>query len=183
MEAELHKRRLSLLNSVITSDNECLKGLVQRQLACSFNVKSSFFNITSKILEKYELPSLSQLLCSSYSKLQWKHTYVKAINKLQLVSEIKTKKSLKYLPVDNLRIGSTHLMWLSLDSTVSDVRKGITKVRILTGTYLLQKTRNSFSCGTVDPVCRHCRLDDEDLLHALARCPAFFEIRKYTVQL
>ena len=51
LEAELHKRRLSLLNSVITSDNECLKGLVQRQLACSFNVKSSFFNITSKILE------------------------------------------------------------------------------------------------------------------------------------
>ena len=78
--SELHKRRLSLPNSVITSDNECLKGLVQRQLACSFNVKSSFF-ITSKILEKYELPSLSQLLCSSYSKLQWKHTYVKAVNK------------------------------------------------------------------------------------------------------
>ena len=35
LEAELHKRRLSLLKSVITSDNECLKGLVQRQLACS----------------------------------------------------------------------------------------------------------------------------------------------------
>ena len=186
LEAELHKRRLSLLNSVITSDNECLKGLVQRQLACSFNVKSSFFNITSKILEKYELPSLSQLLCSSYSKLQWKHTYVKAVNKFwstQLVSEIKTKKSLKYLPVENLRIGSTHLVWRSLDSTVSDVRKGITKARILTGTYLLQKTRNSFSGGTVDPVCRNCRLEDEDLLHVLARCPAYFEIRKYTVRL
>ena len=182
MEAELHKRRLSLLNSVITSDNEFLKG----QLACSFNVKSSFFNITSKILEKYELPSLSQLLCSSYSKLQWKHTYVKAVNKFwskQLVSEIKTKKCLKYLPVDNLRIGSTHLVWRSLDSTVSDVRKGITKARILTGTYLLQKIRNSFSGGTVDLVCRNCRLEDEDLLHVLARCPAYFEIRKYTVQL
>ena len=114
------------------------------------NVKSSFFNITSKILEKYELPSLSQLLCSSYSKPQWKHTYVKAVNKLwsnQLVGEIKTKKSLKCLPVDNLRIGSTHLVWRSLYSTVSDVRKGITKARILTGTYLLQKktNRNSFN--------------------------------------
>ena len=93
------------------------------------------------------------------------------------------QKSLKYLPVENLRIGSTHLVWRSLDSTVSDVRKGITKARILTGTYLLQKTRNSFSGGTVDPVCRNCRLEDEDLLHVLARCPAYFEIRKYTVQL
>ena len=111
---------------------------------------------------------------------------MKAVNKFwskQLVSEIKTKKSLKYLPVDNLRIGSIHLVWRSLDSTVPDVRKGITKARILTGTYLLQKNRNSFSGGTVDPVCRHCRLEDEDLLHVLARCPAYFEIRKYTVQL
>ena len=91
-----------------------------------------------------KLPSSSQLLGSSYSKLQWKHTYVKAVNNFwskQLVSEIKTKKSLKYLPVDNLRIGSTHLVWRSLDSTVSDVRKGITKARILTGTYLLQKNQ------------------------------------------
>ena len=55
--------------------------------------------------------------------------------------------------------------------------------RILTGTYLLQKNRNSFSGGTVDLVWRHCRLEDEDLLHVLAWCPAYFEIRKYTVQL
>ena len=173
-----------MLNSVINNDNECLKGLVQRQLACSFNIKNSFFFIVSNILEKYGLPSLSQLVCSAYSKLQWKHIYVKSVNKFwsrQLINEIKTKKTLKYLPVDNLRIGSTHLVWRSLDSTVSDVRKGITKARILTGTYLLQKNGHSFSGGAVDPVCRHCRLEDEDLLHVLARCPAFFEIRDYTV--
>ena len=35
-EGELHKRRLSLLNSVITSDNECLKGLVQIETTCLF---------------------------------------------------------------------------------------------------------------------------------------------------
>ena len=68
LEAELLKRRFGLLNSDITSNNEYLKGLVQRQLVCSFNVQSSFFFITSKILEEYELPSLSQLMCSSYSK-------------------------------------------------------------------------------------------------------------------
>ena len=34
LEAELHKRRLSFLNSVITSDNECLKGLAQRPVKC-----------------------------------------------------------------------------------------------------------------------------------------------------
>ena len=151
-------------------------------------LKAASSTLQVKFWKKYELPSLSQLLCSSYSKLQWKHTYVKAVNKFwskQLFSEIKTKKSLKYLPVDNLRIRSTHPR---LDSIGRE--KGITKARILTGTYLLQKTktkknnnRNSFSGGTVDPMCRHCRLEDEDLLHVLARCPAYFEIRKYTVKL
>ena len=143
LEVELHKRSLSLLNSVITSDNECLQGLVQRQLAYSFNVKSSFFYITYKILEKNELPSLSQLLCSSSSKLQRKHTYVKEVNKFwsrQFVSEIKTKKTLEYHQIDNLMIRLTHLVWHCLDSTVSDVRQGITNARILTRTfYLLQK--------------------------------------------
>ena len=61
LAAELHKRRLSLLHSVVSSENECLKGLVQRQLACSFNIQNSFFFIVSNILEKYGLPSLSQL--------------------------------------------------------------------------------------------------------------------------
>ena len=58
LEAELHKKRLSLLNSVINNDSECLKGQVQRQPACLFNIKNSFFFITSNILEKYGLPSL-----------------------------------------------------------------------------------------------------------------------------
>ena len=34
----------------------------------------------------------------------------------------------------------------------------------------------------MDPVCRHCRLEDEDLLHVLARCPAYFDIRSCTIK-
>ena len=148
LEAELHKRRLSLLHSVVSSENECLNGLLQRQLACAFNTQNSFFFIVSNILEEYGLPSLSQLVCSNYSKLQWRHIYVKAINNLwtkQFVCEIKTKKTLKYLSMYNLRIG-THFVWRSLDSSVTDVRKGITKTRILTGIYLLQKHRRWTLC-------------------------------------
>ena len=73
-------------------------------------------------------------------------------------------------------MGTTRLGWRSLDPSATDVRKGIIKTRILTGTYLLQKHRHSFSGGIVDPV---CQLEDKDLfnrlLHMLARCPAFFK--------
>ena len=37
------KRQLSLLHAVISSENEGLQSVVQRQLACSSNNESSFF--------------------------------------------------------------------------------------------------------------------------------------------
>ena len=42
-EAEIHKKQLSILHAVISSDNKCSRGVVQRQLACSFNNEFSFF--------------------------------------------------------------------------------------------------------------------------------------------
>lgn len=183
-EAELHKRRLSLAFSVFHSENISLKLLVQRQLACSHDIENSFFYELSMILQKYELPSLCELYCSNFTKLQWKQKCVKAVNSFwtkELISDIKTKKTLKYLSVQNLRIGSTHLVWRTVESSVADVRKAVVKARILTGTYILQKNRQTFSNGTVDAVCRHCRLGDEDLLHLVSRCPAFHSIRVATV--
>ena len=44
IEAEIHKRQLSLLHAVISSDNKCLRDVVKRQLACSFNNEYSFFS-------------------------------------------------------------------------------------------------------------------------------------------
>ena len=43
IEAEIHKRQLSLLHAVISSGNKCLRDVVQRQLACSYNNEYSFF--------------------------------------------------------------------------------------------------------------------------------------------
>ena len=89
---------------------------------------------------------------------------------------------LKYLSIHNLRVGTTHMVWKTVESSVTDVKKAVVKARILTGTYILQKNRQTFSNGTVDAVCRHCRLEEEDLLHLLSRCPAFYSIHESTVR-
>ena len=144
---------------VINSENPTLKLLVQRKLACSFDNSSSFFFELSNILQKYDLPSLCQLICSNFTKLQWKHMCTRAINSFwtkHLVCDIKTKKTLKYLPIHNLRVGTTHMVWKTVESLVTDVKKAVVKARILTSTYILQKNRQTFSNGTVDAVCRHC---------------------------
>ena len=70
LEAELHRRRLSLAISVNNSENSTIRLLVQRQLACSYDNRNSFFYELAKILWKYELPSLGQLFCSNFTKLQ-----------------------------------------------------------------------------------------------------------------
>ena len=118
--------------------------------------------------------SLVQLFCSNFTKVQWKHMCTKAVNTFwtrQLVNGVKTTKSLKYLSVNNLRVGTTHLMWRTMESAVTDVKKAVVKARILTGTYILLKNRQTFSSGTVDAVCQHCYFEDEDLLHLTSRCP------------
>ena len=40
----------------------------------------------------------------------------------QLVCDIKSKKSLKYLPVHNLRVGITHLVWRTVGSSVWGIK-------------------------------------------------------------
>lgn len=148
IEAEIHKRQLSLLYAVIFSDNQCLQKVIQRQLACAFDIVNSFFHIISQVLVKYDLPTVSQLLTSSISKLQWKSSYNKAIGQFwtrQYINDIKTKKTLRFLNIKTLHTGITHLVWSSIESE-TEVTKGvirIIKARVLTGVYILQSNRHS----------------------------------------
>ena len=80
LEAELHRRRLSLAISIISSETPTIRMLVQRQLACSYDNRNSFFYKLAKILQKYKHPSLGQLFCSIFTKLKWKHMWTKAVN-------------------------------------------------------------------------------------------------------
>jgi hypothetical protein len=49
---------------------------------------------------------------------------------------LSSESTLVNLQKDLLKFGSTHQVWDSLQSTVSDVKKGIIKARLLTGAYM-----------------------------------------------
>ena len=67
--------------------------------------------------------------------------------------------------------------WVDNSNRV-DVMRAIVKVRILTGTYLLQVHRKKFRMdGVTDACCPLCYLEDEDIVHMLIRCPALNEVR------
>ena len=76
-----------------------------------------------------------------------------------------------------MTIGKPHLIWNNVGNNTIDVKRGITKARMLTGVYMLQTTKSRFNQYEVEQICPLCRLAAEDLQHMLLRCPALSEVR------
>ena len=181
IEAELHKRHLSLLHNILTTNNTTIRDLSTRQIAINLDNSKSFFSRVQDILDIYQLPHIRELKFNNLSKEQWKIQIKNAVNKFwteHFQSEAREKSTLKYLNIDSLKIGSTHQVWSTLESTVSEVRMGITKCRMLTGTYLLQSNKHKFSKSNESATCKCCGLGDEDVIHMLLECPALYVQRK-----
>ncbi|MES9903493.1 MAG: reverse transcriptase domain-containing protein [Sedimenticola sp.] len=181
ISAELHRRQLSFLYLVLSCDNIAIQDLVTRQIAVNLNNAGSFFCRVSYTLTLYQLPSLTELNDQLPTKFVWKTLVSKHIHAYwtnRFISESTEKSSLSMMNIPHLRTGITHHIWDSLDSTVTEVRKGITRARMITGTYMLQTNKCKFSHFQIDPTCPLCRLEPEDIVHVLTRCPEYHKIRK-----
>ena len=61
IEAEIHKRQLSLFYSIFQSDNDTVKGILNRQLAVYDDDPESFCGRLSSILQTHNLPPIFTL--------------------------------------------------------------------------------------------------------------------------
>ena len=95
----------------------------------------------------------------------------------KLREEAADKSSLTNCNLTEMSIGKSHLIWNNVGNNTIDVKRGITKARMLTGVYMLQTTKSRFNQHEVEQICPLCRLAAEDLQHMLLRCPAFSEVR------
>lgn len=180
IEAEIHRRQLSFLYNVIACKNDTIQSLTERQLVVNLDNPLSFYGKISEALNMYDLPSITELQDNLVSKIKWKFLVRNAVNTYwsdKLKSEIADKSTLKFVNKADLNIGTTHPVWRSLHSTVAEVKKGITKCRMLTGTYMLQATKHRFN-SKEDPLCKSCAMEEEDITHMLTSCPATHSVRK-----
>ena len=148
-----------------------------RQL--SLQHQKSFFVSAESTLQMYSLPPSSQL--GNLSKLSWKKMSHQAINGFwtdHLVEEEQSKTSLTNCDLPSMEVGVTHAVWEAAANNVHDIRRSITKVRMMTWVYMLQYTKAKFNQYSVEKTCSLCRLDSEDLTHMLLRCPALAAVRK-----
>ena len=115
LEAELHKRHLSLLYNVLTSTNKTIKELSTRQIAINLDNSQSYFSRVQVILDIYNLPSLQYLSENLTSKENWKSQVKRAVNKhwSELLQEEASEKStLKYMNIESMKIGQTHVVYM-----------------------------------------------------------------------
>ena len=180
LEPEIHRKQLSLLHAIIRGTNPSLLALMDRQLATEEINSHSFFTKTESLLSMYSLPDIATLKNMDLSKNQWKKLVKDKIQKLwtdTLVTDLQQKSTLKYCNVADMKIGAIHPVWESVEACTYDVKKGITKVRMLTGTYFLPGRRTILEESEEESICQICRLGKEDVLHLLTRCSETYAIR------
>ena len=105
---------------------------MSRQL--SLEGQKSFFVAAEHTLKMYSLPPSSQL--ENFSKLAWKKMTRQSINSFWtrcLVEEAQTKSSLINCDLSSMSVGVTHIVWESASNNLHDIRRSITKVRMMTG--------------------------------------------------
>ena len=79
IDAEIHRRQLSFVHSILACDNSTIQGLTDRQLIMNLDNPHSLFCKVAETLTLYELPTIGQLKHHLPSKLTWKLTVKKVM--------------------------------------------------------------------------------------------------------
>ena len=149
-------RQLSLLYGILQSDNSIVKGILDRQSTVYSNDQESFCWKISEILDLYQLPPLEQLYNNLPAKEVWKTTVKNAVFKhwtTILRSDLQNKSTMSFCNIHQLSVGKVHHVWDSIGTSPLDVKKGIVKVRMLTGVYNLQEQKSKFSKAKISANC------------------------------
>ncbi len=179
IEAYIHKRSLTLFGNICRLENSVENSIVKRQLSVKSIYSCSWSSQIRQILLKYELPEPLDLLDNPVEKAKWKSQVNKAVNNYW-TDKIKHSStlypSLKYLNVDRYRHGATHQLVTTIKNA-AEIPRINTKMKIATGTYILQVNRASFNQNTTNPECMLCKSSDETLQHFLLECTALTNTR------
>ena len=133
------------------------------------------------ILNRYGLPSPSELKDNPPSRLKWKSVVDNTISrqvKENWREDIQGRPTLKYIYSVRIRMGQVHPVWATVRDSVFDSKRAQLKCRLLTGTYTLQNNKAVFNQHLVDPTCKLCKGAPEHRQHFLAECPAYGEARE-----
>ena len=180
VEAVIDRNCLGMLGNIVNSSDSIEYEIMLRQIALKTIASKSWFSLCRRLLAKYDLPSLFDVVEFPPSKEQWKSEISRAINRhWEEYIEFRASlyNSLRYINIGKYSIGKSHLSISSVKPSIMDVRRVSTKLRLLTGTYTLQSNR-AIANQHHDPTCLLCHTEPETRAHMLFNCPALNAKRK-----
>ena len=121
-----------------------------------------------------------KLLENPPEKLQWKRTVKTAIHehcRKQMQQDIPLYSSLKYFTGVDYIPGSCHTVLEIKGDPIREIQKLSVKLRLLTGTYILQSKRVKFCDTEKSSLCKLCNEANEDLEHFLLKCKTLDPVR------
>ena len=111
VQAELHKRQLSLLYNVMVTTNETIKNLTERQTAVNRDNTLSYYSRVQDTLDIYQLTPLHDLKLKLPTEESWKNILKRAISNYWtgiLKHGAKEKSTLKFMDIESIKIGQIH---------------------------------------------------------------------------
>ena len=179
VEAEIHKRKLSLYGNMVR--NDCVeRELAHRQLAVKEHTSRSWFVALQEILYMYKLPNAQVLLDTPPGKLAWKVEVRRCVNehwRKAIIQEAETKSTLKFLNNGSYTPGKVHPVWAYCKHISNSLLKAYVQVKLSCGSYILQSVRARFNQFQVSKLCPLCREADETLQHFIAECVVLEQTR------
>ena len=183
MQQELDLRKLTLLGNVLSNRDSIEYQIAQRQLAVKSIDSKSWFSSCNRLLCKYGLPNLYNSDKTFESMEKWKSLIKRNIGEYVRTQWLhEPKSSLKYLNIQSLHVGEIHQSLRTIPNDVRTVKRAYPKLRLLTGTYILQEIRAKFNQYTIDDTCTLCRANAETQVHFLVECSRFSELRQGFIQ-
>ena len=122
-----------------------------------------------KICLKYDIQQCHQYLTNPLTKSKWK-TLIKKKVRDRINDITRYYSSLKYIE-GSYTIGKIHPLLSTNTSCTRDINRIPVRVKIATGTYVLQSNRAKYNSGYVSPLCKLCNENNEELSHFLLYCP------------
>ena len=180
IEGYIHKRALSLFGNVCRLDPSSIEWrLAERQLSTKTDSSNSWFIAIKKIFVKYGLKDPMEMLLNPVTKTAWKRTVNEHIDKYwveKIKFEATLYPSLQFLSTDSYICGRRHLLLQNVRN-IQEVPRIRLKLKVVTGTYILQVNRASFNQNRIDPTCLMCGNGDETMEHFILDCVALSHIR------
>lgn len=180
-EALIHKKVLSLFGNICRLDESSIeKRLAYRQLAVKTYHSNSWFILVKELLIKYSLPTSTDLLKSQLTNSEWKRQFSKSVDSYwvkRLIFETTLYPSLKFLNTKKFQPGKCHQLLKVTSGSDREATRLPVKLKIATGTYILQSNRATFNQNPVKATCLLCNNQDESLDHFLLDCEKLQDVR------